>query len=86
MSPPSSTNLEHITHVKWENASTANSGSSTREDMVDWIDNNNGVAVVGSGVNQSRVGTVDPKNGRPKYLRTYADGEWNNNLLSLPTF
>ena len=32
--------------------------------------------------NRSNIGVVDGKNG--KYLRTYADGEWNDNLLSLP--
>ncbi|MCL1029344.1 DUF3892 domain-containing protein [Serratia silvae] len=31
------------------------------------------------------IGVVTPTNG-PKYLRTYADGKWNNNLLSLPLF
>ena len=33
---------------------------------------------------RSNVGVVDPGNGRLKYLRTYADGDWNNNLLALP--
>jgi hypothetical protein len=28
------------------------------------------------------VGVVSPA-GRPKYVRTYADGDWNDNLLSL---
>ena len=28
------------------------------------------------------VGVVDGPNG--KYLRTYADGKWNDNLLALP--
>ncbi|MEQ9617752.1 MAG: DUF3892 domain-containing protein [Deltaproteobacteria bacterium] len=31
---------------------------------------------------RSDVGIVRPA-GRAPYLRTYADGEWNNNLLSL---
>ena len=33
---------------------------------------------------RSEVGVVDPGNGRRKYLRTHADGKWNNNLLALP--
>ena len=33
---------------------------------------------------RSDVGVVDPGNGRRKHLRTYADGDWNNNLLALP--
>lgn len=32
--------------------------------------------------NRGNIGVVDGANG--KYLRTYADGEWNDNLLSLP--
>jgi hypothetical protein len=31
---------------------------------------------------RSDVGVVRPTHGAP-YLRTYADGQWNNNLLSL---
>jgi hypothetical protein len=30
------------------------------------------------------VGVVRPTDGRKPYLQTYADGVWNNNLLSLP--
>ncbi len=30
------------------------------------------------------VGVVRPTDGRSAYLQTYADGSWNNNLLSLP--
>lgn len=33
----------------------------------------------------ARVGVVSPDLGQP-YLRTYADGYYNDNLLSLPTF
>jgi hypothetical protein len=31
---------------------------------------------------RSNVGVVRPA-GRPAYLRTHADGDWNDNLLSL---
>jgi hypothetical protein len=30
------------------------------------------------------VGVIKPADGRSAYLRTYADGKWNDNLLSLP--
>ena len=33
---------------------------------------------------RANVYVVDPGNGRRKYLQTYADGDWNNNLLALP--
>jgi len=32
--------------------------------------------------NRGDIGVVNGPNG--KYLRTYADGKWNDNLLSLP--
>ena len=40
--------------------------------------------VIDAAGHRSNVGVVDPSNGRRKYLRTYADGDWNNNLLTLP--
>jgi len=49
--------------------------------MVEFINKGNSVYVqAGPDV---RVGVVD---ATPPYLRTYADGNWNNNLLSLPRF
>jgi hypothetical protein len=33
--------------------------------------------------NRASVGVVNGQSG--KYLRTYADGEWNDNLLALPS-
>ena len=30
------------------------------------------------------IGVVRPTDGRSPYLQTYADGLWNDNLLSLP--
>jgi hypothetical protein len=76
---------EAIVSYKWKNTGSAETGSSDKPTMVDWIDNKNGDAYVGSGISRVNVGTVHPDTGRP-YLRTYADGKWNNNLLSLPTF
>jgi hypothetical protein len=70
---------EHITHVggagwKW-----------TREAVIKSIDARaNTFFVMDSAGKRSDVGVVDPGEGRPRYLRTYADGVWNNNLLSLP--
>jgi uncharacterized protein DUF3892 len=70
---------EHITHLgganwKW-----------TREQVIVSIENRtNTFFVIDAAGHRSEVGVVDPGNGRPKYLRTYADGDWNNNLLALP--
>lgn len=76
---------ETITDYKWTSLQDNSTGSSSKATMVDWMDNKNGRAVVGSGAAQVEVGVVHPAKGQP-YLRTYADKVWNNNLLSLPTF
>ncbi|MFD6141291.1 DUF3892 domain-containing protein [Promicromonospora sp. NPDC060271] len=76
---------EYITHLRWKNENDGSTGDSTKATLVDWIDNKKGVAHVGSGSVQVNVGTVHPDGGTP-YLRTYADGKWTNNLLSLPEF
>lgn len=74
---------EHIASVRWSNPENGKSGESSTPTVVDWIDNKNGVAKVESNPNDVMVGTVD---AAPKYLRTYADGRWTNNLLALPRF
>ncbi|WP_240793257.1 DUF3892 domain-containing protein [Arthrobacter crystallopoietes] len=40
---------------------------------------------MGTGPSSVPVGVIKPDNAAP-YLRTYADGLWNNNLLPLPRF
>jgi len=75
---------EAITDYRWVNPSDGNTGSSSKAKLVAWMDDD-GKAHVGSGAARAEVGVVRPDNGRP-YLRTYADGKWNNNLLSLPEF
>ena len=75
---------KHITHVAWRNSGGSGSGADTRAEMVAWIDKGN-KAYVGSGSQKVEVGVVEPDEGS-KYLRTHADGKWNNNLLSLPRF
>lgn len=82
-----STNKTHETIIryKWREDGTGNVGDNDKPTMVDWIDNKNGKAYVGSGSSRVSVGVVHPDYGQP-YLRTYADGKWSNNLLSLPEF
>jgi len=74
---------EHIASVKWTNPGTGATGQNTKAEMVDWIDNKAGVAKVQSNTGDVMVGTVD---GTPKYLRTYANGKWTDNLLALPRY
>jgi len=74
---------EHIASVRWIDLSDNTTGESTRETMVDWIENKGGKAVVTDGTNTVAVGVV---NATPKYIRTHADGKWTDNLLALPRY
>lgn len=71
---------EHIAEVKWVEATKE--GQSTRAKMVEFIEGG-GKAYVTDGANTVDVGVV---NATPKYIRTYADGKWTDNLLALPRF
>ena len=74
---------EHITHV-------GNIGNATgnwvwpRADVILSIKNRTNTFYVLEGGKRSEVGVVNPDDGRSPFLRTYADGYWNDNLLSLP--
>ena len=74
---------EHITHVG--NRITAN-WMWTREDVIQSIDQKTNTFYVLDPRNgkRSNVGVVRPSDGRAPFLQTHADGDWNNNLLSLP--
>ena len=74
---------ESITDFKWR--SSTDTGTSTKAAMVTWVDDKSNSVHVGQGRTQVNVGAVHPA-GRVAYLRTYADGQWSNNLLSLPNF
>lgn len=76
---------ETIVRYKWRNEQNNNVDDIDKPSLVSWIDNEKGVAVVGKGVSRVGVHTVHPQ-GRPAYVQTIADGQWSNNLLSLPTF
>jgi hypothetical protein len=76
---------EHIVSYRWRNPSDSNTGGSEEPTMVAWVDKPENHAFVGGGAHRSEAGVVRPATGQP-YLRTYADGEWNNNLLALPRF
>jgi hypothetical protein len=70
---------EHITHIggtswKWDRDSVIRSIEAKT----------NSFYVLDGAGRRANVGVVYPKDGRLPYLQTYADGVWNNNLLSLP--
>ncbi len=70
---------EHITHL-------GNPGSWmwTREKVIESIEAKTNTFFVLDPANGKRadIGVVR-ESGKAPYVRTYADGQWNNNLLSL---
>lgn len=79
------TGHEHIVRYKWRGIESGKVGESDKPSMVAWIELKKGAAYVGVGASRVNVKVVRPSAGQP-YLRTYADGKWTNNLLSLPHF
>jgi hypothetical protein len=71
---------DHITHL----GNPAAGWKWTREEVIASIEGktNTFFVVDPDSGKRSEVGVVRPV-GRVPYLRSYADGEWNNNLLSL---
>lgn len=57
--------------------------SSDKQTLVAWLEQGSNTAYVGSRSNRVDVAVVQ---GTPKCLRTHADGQWTNNLTSLPEF
>lgn len=82
LSPPDSQQHEHITDVRWVEAGTAKTNAMSKQQAVNWLNEGNKAWVRGT-PKDSEVLVVD---GNPPYLRTAADGYYNNNLLSLPRF
>lgn len=74
---------EGITGFGWVNEQSRATGESTRSQMVDFLEKQNGKAYVKDSLgNVAYVGIITSKWGN-KYLRTYSDGKWTDNLLSL---
>jgi hypothetical protein len=54
----------------------------TRQEVINSIQAKTNTFYTQVGGKRANVGIVDSPNG--PYLRTYADGSWNDNLLALP--
>ncbi|WP_019896685.1 DUF3892 domain-containing protein [Methylotenera mobilis] len=78
---PQNRNHEHITHV----GNPATGWRWSVKDVVSSIDakTNTFYVLDAKTGKRSDVGVVRPENHAP-YIRTYADGVWDDNLLSLP--
>jgi len=69
---------EHITHVG------TNGQVWTREQVIAWIDAGAYTFYTLDAYSRRADVGIVREPGKAPYLRTYADGVWNNNLLSLP--
>ena len=73
---------EAVSDYKWLNEQDNNSDIEPRANMVSWVEKGGKAYVKDAAgtvycyVNVSRAGT--------KFLQTYADNRWSDNLLSLP--
>lgn len=78
--PHTQSQHEHITHL----GNPAANWMWTREQVIQSIEGKSNTFYVTDPVSGKRadIGVVRETNKQP-YLRTYADGKWNNNLLSL---
>jgi len=54
----------------------------TRSQVIQSIEAKTNTSFTRVGGNRAEIGVVNGPNG--KYMRTYADGKWNDNLLALP--
>ena len=76
---------EHITHIGGPDGIQGKIWKITREEAIRLIDSKTHTFHVKDPKTgkQSAVGVVRPTDGRAPFLRTHADGVWNDNLLSL---
>jgi hypothetical protein len=74
---------EAVSNYGWIYPGTVQYSKAIRQDMVDWLSRNGNSAYVETNGKQSECYVRTSVNGT-KFLQTYSDGYWNNNLLSLP--
>jgi hypothetical protein len=73
-----------ILTLGWTDDQTMNTGKSTREQVYEWLKNQNGVAyVVDQYGNKAYVFPRENIHGT-KFVQTAADRVWTDNLLALP--
>lgn len=71
----------HITHLRWQEAGSANSDIWPREKMVNWIDQGGDARVHNAFGQDPVVRTVHPYGADP-YVQTKPDNTVTDNLLS----
>jgi hypothetical protein len=85
--PTGSTFYEHITALKWATLGDASLNLISKVDLIAWLNKSKeNQALVRVGTNEAVVVVVNPVPPRLPFLRTVKDGDWSDNLLSLPRF
>jgi hypothetical protein len=74
-----------ITNLGWLNESTGNTGKSTRLEIYNWLkkDSTNQAYVTDRLGNKAYLYPRENPNGT-KFVQTYRDQTWTDNLLALP--
>jgi hypothetical protein len=75
---------EGITDYQWVNEHTRATGISSRLEMILFFERDRGEAYVKDYLGNIAYIGVQTSAWGTKYLRTYANGKWSDNLLSLP--
>ena len=74
---------EAISHYRWRKDASGETGIDERLEVISYLERNDEKAYVADG--NTKIWCAIRKNQHgTKYLQTYADSEWSNNLLSLP--
>lgn len=74
---------EAISNYGWKNEETGKTGIATREEMVEWIKNQNGRSYVKDLYGNLVYCYVRKSVNGTEFLQTYTDGKYTDNLLSL---
>lgn len=74
---------EAISHYRWLDDTDNTVGIDEREALIKWMEINKIDAYVADGTRKVWCAIRENKHST-KYLQTYSDGEWSNNLLALP--
>jgi hypothetical protein len=73
---------EHIAEVEWQNLEWGNTGESSVDALIRWLDEAENVAVVGR---EARVDVVRSPTGS-SWLQAVTGGYWTDELLALPRY
>jgi hypothetical protein len=74
---------EAVSHYRWYDDEDNTRGIDEREALISWMQSHKVDAYVADGASKVWCGIRENSHGT-KYLQTYSDSKYTNNLLSLP--